>query len=119
MHDSSGKVVKTIEYDENAPCFICGEPVLSASMGGTAICPSCDCGRCRYCSMTVFVFKPEIDGGASKKALLDHMKWHHEKTPEIVERQQQGMRRMNDIIDQERAKRGKEPLGGGANENVV
>jgi len=42
-----GKV--TVEYDENAPCVICGEPVVEASMGGTAVCPSCDCGNCRYC----------------------------------------------------------------------
>lgn len=33
-----------IEYDENAPCLSCGLPVISASMGGPAICPWCDCG---------------------------------------------------------------------------
>lgn len=31
--------VKEVEYDENAPCIICGEPVVEASMGGTVICP--------------------------------------------------------------------------------
>jgi len=36
-----------IEYDENAPCTICGLPVIKASMGGTTICPWCDCGRHR------------------------------------------------------------------------
>ncbi len=41
-----------VQYDENAPCIVCGEPVLEASMGGTAICPSCDCGKCRYCGET-------------------------------------------------------------------
>jgi hypothetical protein len=39
----------TFDYDENAPCSICGEPVVEASMGGTNICPWCDCGNCRYC----------------------------------------------------------------------
>lgn len=38
-----------VEYDETAPCVGCGEPVASASMGGTALCPWCDCGNCRYC----------------------------------------------------------------------
>lgn len=37
----------TIEYDETAPCWMCGLPVESASMGGTIICPACDCGRNR------------------------------------------------------------------------
>jgi hypothetical protein len=34
----------TVEYDENAPCIGCGLPVIEASMGGTALCPWCDCG---------------------------------------------------------------------------
>lgn len=38
---------KTIEYDETAPCWYCGLPVGSASMGGTVVCPSCDCGMNR------------------------------------------------------------------------
>ena len=25
----------TVEYDEAAPCIVCGEPVVEASMGGT------------------------------------------------------------------------------------
>ena len=65
-----------IKYDENAPCISCEEPVLEASMGGTNLCPSCDLGKCRYCGMTIFVLKEEIDGGKSKRELLDHMKWH-------------------------------------------
>jgi hypothetical protein len=36
-----------VEYDENAPCKICGEPVTDASMGGPDICPWCDCGTRR------------------------------------------------------------------------
>lgn len=36
-----------IEYDETAPCQICGLPVTEASMGGTDICPWCDCGHHR------------------------------------------------------------------------
>lgn len=34
-----------IEYDETAPCWMCGLPVGSASMGGTVVCPACDCGK--------------------------------------------------------------------------
>ena len=35
---------KSFEYDEEAPCKICDLPVVEASMGGTTICPWCDCG---------------------------------------------------------------------------
>ena len=35
----------TVDYDETAPCRICGRPVMEASMGGTDICPWCDCGK--------------------------------------------------------------------------
>lgn len=38
-----GKELK-VEYDPDAPCVSCGLPVMEASMGGTAVCPSCDCG---------------------------------------------------------------------------
>lgn len=72
-----GKELK-IEYDENAPCIICGEPVKEASMGGTVICPWCDVGKCRYCGVTIFVVKEEIDGGRSLRELREHMKWHKE-----------------------------------------
>ena len=92
---------RIIEYDEDNPCIICGEPVIGASMGGTAICGACDLGKCRYCGMTVFVYKKEIDGGESKKRLLEHMKWHHENTPDIVEKYNTGMRRLMDRLDEE------------------
>ena len=36
-----------VEYNEHAPCRICGLPVVHASMGGTNVCPWCDCGRYR------------------------------------------------------------------------
>ncbi len=36
-----------IEYDETAPCWSCGLPVVEASMGGTVLCPWCDCGNHR------------------------------------------------------------------------
>ena len=36
-----------IEYDETAPCRICGLPVQAASTGGTDVCPCCDCGDFR------------------------------------------------------------------------
>ena len=71
-----------IPYDPKAPCLICGEPVREASMGGTAICPSCDMGHCRYCGITTVVLREELDGGSSKRALLAHMAWHHTKPSE-------------------------------------
>ena len=68
--------IKEVEYDENAPCIICGEPVIEASMGGTAICSWCDVGRCRYCEIPIMVLRKEIDGGRSLRELGDHMAWH-------------------------------------------
>lgn len=79
-----GKEIK-IEYDEKAPCIICGEPVVSASMGGTDICPWCDMGKCRYCGISIMVLKEEIDGGKSKKELSDHIKWHKENLEKLKE----------------------------------
>jgi hypothetical protein len=38
----------TVEYDETAPCVQCGLPVVTVSMGGTAVCPWCDLGQCRF-----------------------------------------------------------------------
>ena len=35
----------SIQYDETAPCRICGYPVMDASMGGTDVCPWCDMGK--------------------------------------------------------------------------
>jgi len=77
---------KEYEYDEDTPCRICGEPVIGASMGGTDVCPACDCGHCRYCKIPIMVVKETIDGGKSKQQLLDHMEWHHKNTPEVVKR---------------------------------
>lgn len=87
--DSQMKEPFTIKYDDESPCLRCGEPVVSASMGGTAICPWCDMGKCRYCSMPIFVVKEEIDGGQSKRELLAHMKYHRDKEPEFNNRQLQ------------------------------
>lgn len=36
-----------IEYDDEAPCLMCGLPVMGASVGGTAVCSWCDCGFTR------------------------------------------------------------------------
>ena len=35
---------RTIEYNENAPCILCGKPVIEVSMAGPTICPWCDSG---------------------------------------------------------------------------
>ena len=34
----------TVLYDENTPCIVCDLPIITASMGGTVICPWCDMG---------------------------------------------------------------------------
>jgi hypothetical protein len=39
---------QTVEYDEMAPCRWCGLPVVEASTSGTACCPWCDLGLCRF-----------------------------------------------------------------------
>lgn len=70
--DLDGKTF-SVEYDENAPCIICGEPVMDASMGGTVVCPACDCGRCRYCGTTLSAVKEEFDGGRSLRAWREHV----------------------------------------------
>ncbi len=66
----------TIEYDPDAPCRICGEPVGSASVGGIDICPSCDMGECRYCGMGSMLLREELDGGCSLRKWREHMAWH-------------------------------------------
>ena len=67
-----------ISYDENAPCRVCGEPVGEASMGGTSLCPACDCGVCRYCGVRSALLPDDIDGGRSLREWREHMLlWHH------------------------------------------
>lgn len=75
-----------IDYDDEQSCEICGEPVVGASMGGTAICPWCDCGKCRYCDKPIFVIRESIDGGASKRKLLAHMSEHRRTQPDLNEK---------------------------------
>jgi len=65
-----------MDFDEKAPCIMCGEPVIEPSMGGTTLCPWCDCGKCRYCGVKIFAYHEEIDGGRSLKNLREHMDWH-------------------------------------------
>jgi hypothetical protein len=36
-----------VTYDPASPCRICGLSVLEASVGGTDVCPWCDCGYYR------------------------------------------------------------------------
>lgn len=43
---ADGKPI-VVDYDDEAPCRICGKPVFEASMGGTDVCPWCDCGNHR------------------------------------------------------------------------
>ena len=65
-----------VEYDPEASCEVCGEPVISASVGGTTICPWCDTGKCRYCGVQSALVKEEIDGGRSLRSWREHMEWH-------------------------------------------
>jgi len=64
---------KTIEYDEDASCIICGEPVIEASMGGTVICPWCDMGECRYCGVQL-PWHPIKE--KAERHIREHMEWH-------------------------------------------
>jgi len=66
----------TVEYDESAPCEICGEPVTEASMAGTTLCPWCDIGVCRYCGIDTALFAEKVDGGSSVRHWRQHMAWH-------------------------------------------
>lgn len=65
-----GGGILSIEYDENAPCINCGEPVVEASMGGTAVCPWCDVGECRYCKARLW---------GVPEQWREHMSWHHQQ----------------------------------------
>lgn len=70
-----GKKVN-VEYDENAPCIICHEPVIEASTSGTVICSWCDCGLCRYCGVGSLLYNESVDGGRSLRKWREHMDWH-------------------------------------------
>lgn len=45
-----------IEYDERGSCRVCGLSVVSASVGGTDVCPWCDCGKYRDGSSQMFEY---------------------------------------------------------------
>ena len=66
---------------KTAPCIICGQPVMAASVGGTLICPSCDMGRCRYCGVQSLILREELDGGRSLRMWRDHVAWHQREKP--------------------------------------
>lgn len=63
-------------FDPQYPCLICQEPVIFISTGGSAICPWCDMGKCRYCGVTSLLLKEELDGGKSLRGWRHHMEWH-------------------------------------------
>lgn len=79
VHTSTGD--ELLEYDDEHPCRVCGEPIISPSMNGTEICPWCDIGRCRYCNKSIMVLKEHIDGGRSMKEIRQHMEHHRELQP--------------------------------------
>ncbi|MDG6969545.1 MAG: hypothetical protein JRN54_00340 [Nitrososphaerota archaeon] len=103
-HKTGGGIIE-VEYDDEAPCLICGEPIIGASMGGTAICGSCDMGKCRYCGMTIFVMKESVDDGRSKRNLLEHVKWHHEHDTTIPEQTKRVLEVHRKLVAELRAKR--------------
>lgn len=51
----------TVIYDRLTPCITCDLPVLSASVGGTAICPWCDMGIYRDGSRHPLILKSEFN----------------------------------------------------------
>ena len=57
-------VTMDFEYDPDAPCRVCGLPVVEASTSGTDVCPACDTGYCRRAER-------RIDGACCK--------WHRPK----------------------------------------
>jgi hypothetical protein len=61
----------TVEYDPDFPCLCCGLPVVNASMGGTLICPACDCGMHR-----------------------DYRKWTYRETLEFGKRYRENVKRL-------------------------
>ncbi len=76
-----GGGVKEVEYDENALCIFCGEPVVEASMGGTVICPWCDCGNCRYCGEKYLTGRETTNEGCIA-VIKRHIKQHKESNNE-------------------------------------
>lgn len=62
-----------VEYDADAPCHLCLQPVVAASMGGTDVCPWCDMGKCRACGVDLFAFGEHIDGGSSLRRYREHV----------------------------------------------
>lgn len=76
-YNKTGGGTFEVEYDENAPCIVCGEPVVEASMGGTVICPWCDCGNCRYCGKTYLTGR-ETTKEECQEVIREHIKWHKE-----------------------------------------
>ncbi len=62
----------SIEYDPNAPCRICGLPVVSASMGGTDVCPWCDCGK--YRDGTSWALEDSLNGDKIRKEAKKHIR---------------------------------------------
>ena len=68
-----------VSYDEEAPCRICHQPVGTASMGGTDVCPACDMGKCRFCGVGSLLLREELDGGRSLREWRQHMIRHRRK----------------------------------------
>ena len=67
---------RVVEYDEDSPCLICGEPVIGASIGGTAICGSCDWESeyCAYYNNTSGDNIPYYWNGTTWKVFLEVLK---------------------------------------------
>lgn len=64
-----------VEYDPQGPCISCGLPVVEASMGGTKLCPWCDCGM--YRNGAHWSIEDAVDVARRKakaKAIQEHLK---------------------------------------------
>lgn len=74
VYDLPGGEKLAVEYDETAPCIVCGEPVIEASAGGTDICPACDMGICRYCGVQL-----PWKMSSTERAIKEHIAWHKQE----------------------------------------
>lgn len=67
-----------VEYDTDDPCHFCGLPVIAASMGGTACCPWCDLGTCRFDRSHRVDIDYDLSTGKIKSPRAHYERWHLE-----------------------------------------
>ena len=76
----------TVEYDADAPCRVCGLPVVEASVGGTDLCPWCDSGLHRDgTKWTMADYKKMFGPPDYEKMKEDLRKWMAEQGKDLDE----------------------------------